>query len=343
MPTLRTRYFRTDSSSGGTGTEDRIDGANRAYESLNAALGAERTADRFLTTNDEILHLICTQPGADTTRVLWPGSASTPFVTDAQRYVFIECQGAAHHRGVQTARTGSGYRLDLSGVDPAIWRYTAYIRTKGLEMTKSDLFGGGILTCTQSPSDGHYLFEECIWTSSHGTDAGGTGLVGGGGGVVLTLRNCLIVSDQVRNFSATSQHVHISHCGFLSNHDNQNVMIAEGSRAENSWSFGATGGGQDWWTGGTSPSGSHNASSDTTATTDFTDSLASRTPSNELINSSLTLSACNAQLAEGSTLIGAGTGNYPTDIKGAARSGAPDIGPYDFATHTSLGSIILNP
>ena len=78
-----TRYFRTDSTTGGDGTEDRTDGATRAYETMAAALVGEQTA---LAASGNTLHFICTQPGADT------ALASTAGYTDsATEYITIEC------------------------------------------------------------------------------------------------------------------------------------------------------------------------------------------------------------------------------------------------------------
>ena len=65
MATTRTRYWRADSTTGGDGSEDRTDGATRAYESLAALISAEAGDLTAATGSDEILHAICTQTGEE--------------------------------------------------------------------------------------------------------------------------------------------------------------------------------------------------------------------------------------------------------------------------------------
>jgi hypothetical protein len=219
-----------------------------------------------------------------------------------------------------------------------IWRYTAYIKTKGFEITSSAL--EGLLSSNQSPAAGQYDFDEMIFSSSYASDAGGLAAVGGGGTVTLNYTNCLIVTTGVRNIDCrtASQTVNIDHCGFIGAHDNGIALLIDTATVTNSWAFGQTGGGEDWWTGGAAPTGSHNASSDTSVDTDYTSSLDSLDESNELTNSSTTLSAFDGTLQSGSNLIGAGTGSESVDITGAARTGAVDIGPFNY---TSAGDVVI--
>jgi len=315
MPTV---YFRTDSTAGGDGTEDRTDGATRAYPSMGAALSGEQ-AD---LTGVGPLNIICTQPGADTVVATIDG-----YTTTATDYINIECQGSARNNGVSREKSGTGYQLKRSTSD-TINCAEAYVRMTGVE---SVIVSSTSLFPWDTTINGiDVRLEDCIFGRDDQT-VGTNTLVNVGGTISFT--NCLFFAGGQRN-DVRSATVTFDHCG------NTTVAVLgivadDSATITNTWAKGATS--EDFWTGGAAPSGSHNASEDASVSTDYANSVASFTPASEFTTTSNLLSTADFTLKD-SSLNAVGTGSLATDIADTTRTGTADIGVFEFA---AAGGTIL--
>lgn len=311
----RSRYFRTDSSAGGNGTEDRTDGVNRAYPTLNALLAAEG-AD--LVAAGDILHAITTQSGLDTTLATVSG-----FTTGVANYILIEAQGAARNNGVSREKSGTGYQINTTNDTFRILE--DYVRVTGLELvTNSTNEAFDIQSASSGAND--VRANELIIARDGGTGSNAYPF-GISANSIFSLTNCLIIGGGDRGIDARNGTITIDHCGFIVG-GTLGIVADDSVTITNTWSINASA--EDFWTGGNAPSGSHNASEDASVSTDYANSVASITVANEFTNPTNVLSTADFTLKD-SVLNAAGTGSEAIDITGAARTGTPDIGPFNFA------------
>jgi len=314
----RTRFFRTDSTTGGDGTVNTTSGANRAYPTLFDAEAAEQ-AD--LVAAGDILHLICTITGND-------GSAGIVdfdgWTTGASDFILIECQGVARNDGVSFEKNSLGYQLTRAG---DCLRITEdFVRVLGLEIgTTGGSFSPIEVNNGGPPSD--IRIDDCYLMSTNTTIGSTTILDVNNTNATVSVTNTLVIANGKRGIDARLGTVTIDHCGFSCG-GTLSILADDSTTITNTWAIGGTD--EDFWTGGTAPSGSHNASEDASVTTDYSDSIASITPANEFTNPTAIPSTADFTLLD-SLLNAAGTGSLADDIADTTRTGTADIGVFEFA------------
>lgn len=324
------RYFRPDSTSGGDGTVDTTAGANRAYATMQDALSSEEVD---LVAAGDILHLICTQPGVDTEIV--DNTATDNYVTGASNYIIVECQGSARNNGVSREKSGAGYQLKTTGAPFDL--ELDFIRVVGIEFTSITANA----TCISGPVSGaisDIRWDDCLFTNTM-TATGTVPLIDVSNVGVFKFTNCLAIGDgyraiDIRGCTAGS---FINHCGFAGD-GSHGVLADPQCDIQNTWSIGHTT--LDFFDSGGGPTGSNNASEDTSATDNFTSSVSSITPSNEFTSPTFVPSTFDYTLLDG-VLDAAGTGSEPEDIADATRTDTADIGPFNFGGGAPGGSSAL--
>lgn len=155
---VRERYVDTASTPGGNGTTTATSGANRAYASLNEALGAEATASPNLVTATEILKIHCKGSTADTGEV-----DIQDFTTSSSYYIHIVVDQADRHDGKWN--TGK-YRLVNGGYYGALTCRNDHIIIEGLQIEQnatsvSEGARNGI-NYRSSNSGGFFTVRECV-------------------------------------------------------------------------------------------------------------------------------------------------------------------------------------
>jgi hypothetical protein len=213
-----------------------------------------------------------------------------------------------------------------------------YVRFVGMEIrATSNSFGAHGNFVVSATSD--VRFDEFLWSSTNATTTTEV-LANFQFAGTYTLTNCLVVSNGHRSLRTNSSTTALTadHCGFAGGQAYQVLPTSEATFT-NCWSIHNAAGGhsQNWYTGGTAPSGSHNASEDTSASTDFTNTKTNITPANEFTNATNDPTTADYTLSGGTDLVGTGTGSETIDITGATRTGSPDIGPFNYSSAASTG------
>jgi len=311
-------FFRTDSTAGGDGTGDTTTGATRAFPSLNAGYAHGAASHSDLTATPDVFRLRCTTAGQDTTTATLSG-----FTTSAAGYILTECTGAARHNGISRSKSSAGYQLLAS--NDGLRLSEDYVRFVGIELGTS----GSSPQAMDSQAVGatsDIRFDECLFVCTNAT-VGSAFIFDSVATQTMTLTNCLGIASGHRGVDIRNAVTTMDHCGWAVS--GQYAVAANAQNTiTNTWAIGATT--EDWWTGGTAPSGSHNASQDASVSTDYSNSVASITPSSEFTNPTAVPSTADFTLLDGS-LDAVGTGSETLDITGASRTGTADIGPFNFA------------
>lgn len=330
MPTLVERYVNTASTAGGDGTTNATSGTNRAYASLSEWNSNEATN---LISADQTHTVYCDgSGGVDTT-----GQVDlVGWTTDATRTVTITASGAQRCNGESVAKSGTGYKLTYNASSAIRFR-TDFPIIDGIEIESSSSLmpirayvGGG--------SEVHTITNCLIISTYSGSNPAIT--TNSGGLNELVIRDTIVIAANCRAIDSRSYSTAtLDHVGCYGASSNLGYVCSSESTITNSWGFGFASG--CFWTGG-SPTGSHNASSDTTATTKFTSSQASLTDTNEFTAPSTTLTTADFSLLSTSNLVDAGTGTFSVDIAGNAQSGTADIGPFEYQSGgTGTGTTTL--
>lgn len=316
-----TRFVNPSSTPGGDGTTNATAGANRAYASLSEWEAAEQTD----LVSDGDIHVVECDDGVDTTaRLILDG-----WTTGASNYIEIKAAAGAECNGVARANSGVGYRFAPSSVGPFRIQED-FVRCEGFEIDDPSGASGPTLQSAGTPggsSDQRYQNLLVISTSGgsvYGIDVNAA--------YTALFENCLVISDGRGADFRTGTNT-VDHCGFWINGGTLGIVADNSSTITNTWCMGASS--EDFWTGGSTPSGSHNASADTSVSTDYTSSLASRTAANEFTSPSATPATFDFSLKAGNTLAGAGTGSLANDIAGNPYGSPSDIGPFAEAASSS--------
>jgi len=278
----------------------------------------------------------------DTTDVAIAGWTTTP--TD---YIEIRAADSARCNGSTRAQTGNTYRLSGTDAGGQLRIAEEYVRIKGIEVRANNAtpaigFPAGTIS---APSD--LRVEDCVLISSDVTASSSYVVLATEAGATISFRNCLVVGKRRGIDTRNSDAVTIDHCTFYGLGADLGLVCDSEATVTNTAAFGYTS--QCFWTGGAAPTGSNNAGSDTSVSTDYTSSLASLVAANEFTNPSLSDTDMDFSLLSGSNLRDAGTGSFATDIAGASRDVSPDIGAFEFvaggATYTltpETGSFTLS-
>lgn len=322
-----TRYVNLASTAGGDGTTNATSGANRAYASLAEWEAAEQTD---LVTDGDSHVVEITGDGTDTDRVEING-----WTTGASNTITIRVAEGSRHDGRGRYVSGAGYQLDWSGgfLDAfrllcgniALEYMDIYVSATSGTAKRAFSWGGGAVF-------GPVALTNCIFTSNRTGKEETVDMIGWGADV--TMRNCIVVSAQrgvnVRGLVSGGVGL-IEHCTFWGRADQLVALFDATATVKDCYAGKATGSAEDFWTGGSAPSGLHNASSDASVDTDYTDSLDSLAGADQFV--SVTSGSEDFTLKSGSALEGAGTPlvAVPLDIIGTTRDGTtPDIGAFEF-------------
>ena len=311
----RTRYWRLDSTTGGNGTENRTDGGNRAYESLNAALIAEAVD---LVAAGDILHLICTVGGVESGHAI----EFAGYTTGPANYIIAECQGVARHNGVSRDKSGTSFQISYD--NRTIRLNDEYLRIIGIEALSTGTTGKEcIIEQSVNASSSIHLID--FLASYADTAVKSSFCVSLGAGATYVLENVLCMSGGMRGMDLRTSPATVDHCGF-DGVSTLGYLFDSGCTVTNCWGLGYTT--QVFWTGGSAPSGSNNASDDTSGT-DFGDTIDSITEADEFTDPTGLAATADYTLKDG-VLDAAGTGSLAEDIAGTAYPSPSDIGPFAF-------------
>ena len=116
-----TRYVNTASTAGGDGTTNATAGANRAYASLQEAIGA------LPGTLSDAYTFYCEGSAADTLQV---SISQWDFVTSAANYVLVTTTPANRHDGKWNT---SKYRIEVTDADAIYNGLPSHVRLDGLQ------------------------------------------------------------------------------------------------------------------------------------------------------------------------------------------------------------------
>ena len=334
MATERARYFRLDSTAGGDGTEDRTDGATRAYPSLAAAVLAE-TAD--LVAADVFLTLITTQPGVDTEYV-----AIINYTTSATCYIWITALEDARVNGISREKDGLGYQLRGPGNTGRLMKcQEAYVRVRDIEICTTAL-GIACFSLDDQATDSSDIRLERLLLTTAASGASGLPLLNdhASGGANVTITNMLIICNNQRGIDMRDCDLTIDHLGIISGNNSYGHLVDADCNITNSYSVGA--GINDWYTGSPTVLGSNNASLDGSHTSHtWPNSVQIVSLAAEFVNADSLPEECDAHLKEDGTglLVEAGTGTQTFDIARQTRTpGLIDIGPFSLVDQGGNGT-----
>lgn len=247
------------------------------------------------------------------------------WTTTATDYIEIKAATAARCDGSTRAQTGNTYRLS-SAASGVLRIDQNHVRVSGIEIKCT---GDGIAIQTISSASGSDVrFEDCVISSNGASASTAYTCLVTTANLNLTLRNCIITGKRRALDCRNSASVTIDHCTIYTDAAALGVVADSELTCTNTYSGGHSS--EDFWTGGAAPSGSHNASSDTSASTDYTSSLTSKSATNQFTSPSISDSTMDFTLKATADLVDNGTGSYATDIAGNTRSGTVDIGAFEY-------------
>lgn len=319
-----TRYVNLASTAGGDGTTNATTGANRAYASLVEWEAAEQTD--LVSAGDT--HVVeCSGDGQDVGQLSIAG-----WTTGASNTITVTVASGSRHNGTSRQVSGAGYQI-AADVTTGVFRpQTDYVSAEFLDVYAS---GTTSTEAIRVPSaltsgDNQITFTGCIFSTAKTTGSSAYLVNLRGADANVTFRNCIgygVIRSMDGRYCGA---VEVSHCTFWRHDDQLGLMLDADATVTNTYVGKASGSAEDFWTSGTAPSGSNNASSDTSAATDYTSSLTSKAGADQFV--SVTRGSEDFTLKSGSDLEGAGTPlGAVTDIIGTARDGTtPDIGAFEF-------------
>ena len=261
--------------------------------------------------------------------------AISGITTDSTNRVTFTYDTGAKHDGRSRDVSGSGCQISASSggggvVRPAIQHFSII----GIEVKQAHVstpypaisWAAG----TYSSGANDQLIDSCILQNTSGS--GATYLINASvANLVVDIKNTIGYSYGRTADFRNSATVAVNYCTFWRHTDQLGILGDTELTTKNTYVGKASGSAEDFWTGGAAPSGSNNASSDTTATTDYTSSLVSKAGSNQFV--SVTAGSEDFTLKSGSDLEtnGVSIGGITTDIIGTSRDGStPDIGAFEF-------------
>ncbi len=273
------------------------------------------------------------------------------WTTTASDYIRVYTPASERHNGTSRDVSGSSFQIDAGGsVSFGTIRITEdYVRVEGLDITHSTASVPVLVQATALSASNDIRFAENVvhYDSATGSNANciDFGAIAGVSGAIATVRNniCYGKARCIETRGAAS--IDLSFCTFYTLDDRRVTVIrAEADHiVKNVYAGLATGSSECFFTGGSS-AGSNNASSDTTAETQFSSSLNSKAGSDQFVtvtagSENLHLKAASALEAAGITVSG-----ITTDIDGDTRAATPDIGADEFVAAAAGGRLLLlNP
>lgn len=308
-----TRYINPASTAGGDGTTNATAGANRAYASASEWEAAEQTD----LVSDGDIHIVYCDDGVDSSaRLIIDG-----WTTGASNYIEMIAQTLARNDGIARARSGVGYSFQNTSTGP--FRVNEdFVRVIGIEVSTSNSPAVQVAGTPGGSSD--IRFEDVLIVH---TGTGSTYAFASNADYDVSLTSCLIVTD-ARAMDVRTGNYTVDHCGCYINGGTLGIVADDSATVTNTWVAGASS--EDFWTGGSSPTGSHNASSDSSASTDYTSTITSFVAADEFVSPSATASTFDFELKLGNSLGGAGTGSGVEDIADTAFPSPADIGSFAY-------------
>lgn len=253
------------------------------------------------------------------------------WTTSAANFIRIYTPTAERHNGTSRDVTGSGFQLVNTGSTSTMNPAEEFLRIEGIDI-KSTGDNGAVACEGWSAGTSDMRFDDCIMHDTYTTASTKTVLrFSAGTSLKATLTNCIIYGKLRGAEFAVSANYVARYCTFYSDASTHGVWQTSAGVVDVSNCYSGGYSTVDFQTG-VSFTGSSNASSDTTATTNFTTSLASKAAADQFVNVSLAASA-NFHLKAASDLEGAAENisGVTTDIDGDARHAtAPDIGADEF-------------
>lgn len=266
----------------------------------------------------------------DTTDVAISGWA-----TSASDYIEIKAVTAARCNGSTRAQTGNTYRLS-SAINGVLRNSQSHVRINGIEIKCTT--GGIAFQQVGAASGSDVRVEDCVLSSNDVSASTSYTVSVSTAALNLQLTNCIITGKRRGIDCRSSFTVTVDHCTIYTDAADLGIVADTELTCTNTYVGGHST--QDFWTGGAAPSGSNNASSDTSASTDYTSSLTSKTASNQFTSPSITDSSWDFTLKATADLIGAGTGSYATDIAGNTRTATVDIGAFEYVTAGGSATVV---
>ncbi len=255
------------------------------------------------------------------------------WTTTASDYIEIIAATAARCNGSTREQTGDTYRLSGTNSTGQLRIAENFVRVEGIECRGNAAHGALQITSTTGTTDIRVL--DCVLISNDSTASNSYAVLANVSGSTSSFTNCLINGKRRGINTSGSTAVTIDHCTFYG--DGAGLGVVHGSElaCTNTYAGGYTS--EDFYTGSGAGTGSHNASADTTATTDYTSSLISKAATDQFVSPSLVDSTFDFSLKSGNALEGAGTGSVTNDIAGNPYGSPSDIGcfaPVSGSTYT---------
>lgn len=313
-----TRYINPSSTAGGDGTTNATSGANRAYATADEWENAE---DGLYTTGD--LHIVYCDAGADTGGVNINGWAATT----AGGYIQFIANTGGLHNGRSRDASGSGYCLSSPASTPTVRISEEYVRFEGL-CFKQDTDQNVFLPQTVGASNALQI-DDCV---IHRTVNNVT-LIYSASNVNWTINNCVVYGT---GWTIDSRPGTTCTLRYITSYTTHTFNYVTNTTDSIKNCYGAGGSSNVFWSGG-SNTGDHNASSDTSATTQFTSSYASKAASSQFTTVA-TDSTADFHLKSGAFLIGVGTPitGLDYDYENSTRNpSTPDIGADEFTSYSA--------
>lgn len=251
--------------------------------------------------------------------------------TDTTNRVTLTYDTGAMHDGRSRDVSGSGCQIHSTGTGGVVRPAIQHMTIDGLEIkcTQSTAYAALDLRYATYTTGNETVTKNCILqntgttTTQYVIQASQSNLNYVGFNDIIYGYSRII--DTRNSLTAT-----LSYLTCFQHADQLGILGDTELTCKNTYCGKVSGTAEDFWTGGAAPSGSNNASSDTSATTDYTSSLISKAPGSQFTN--ITAGSEDFSLKAGSDLEGFGTNisGITTDIIGTARHAtAPDIGAFE--------------
>jgi hypothetical protein len=249
------------------------------------------------------------------------------WTTTASDYVRVYAVSASRNNGVANESSGTGYRRTLLTVQED------FVRVEGIEIYPASSSSSAFLINTSLSASCDVQLTDCLLIWDSGTTTASYLVNVSQSNVVFTMTNCILTGPYRGIDSRNAATVVIDHCVIYgegsTNESNYGTVVDSEATVTNTFSGGhAT---EDFWTGGAAPSGSHNASEDASAATDFTNTQTSLTMSDQFTSPGSDGASMDFTLLGTGVLDGNGTGSLANDIAGSAYPSPSDIGCHAYA------------
>jgi len=267
-------------------------------------------------------------------------SVSINKTTSATKYIRIYAASGQGHDGRPRAVSGAGFRIQSSVAGPAFDIKANHVRIEGFEIYNSSSSGSSqAFSCMNFTfASGSDVRLERMMLSDTVADTSYTANVSRAD-LNLTLRNCIVFGNRRTIDTRNATSVVIENCTFWRHAAQLGVVADTELTCKNTYSGHTGAASEDFWTGGSAPTGNNNASSDTSQATDYTSGVSSVAGADVFI--SVTAGSEDFRLKTGTNALvdaGATLGSVTTDAIGTSRpQGASyDIGAIERSSSTTL-------